>query len=72
MSALRRRPHFTPETAVQTATLLKAQRAPVKPDVLDLELELDGAERPQPRRPTPPHVDGSIKSAIIRWLNEEL
>jgi hypothetical protein len=37
-----------------------------------LEIDYDGAEQPPPRRAEHGPVDTSIKSAIIRWLNEQL
>ncbi len=37
-----------------------------------IEIDYDGADAPPPRRSEERHVDGNIKSAIIRWLNEAL
>ncbi len=68
MSALRR-----PAVRRMTAAAPSPRASAVRDEgVLELDVELDRADRPPARRATPPHVDGSIKSAIIRWLNEEL
>lgn len=69
MSALRRPAVRTVTAVPDTSPIASAVR---DEGLLELDVELDRDDRPPARRATPPHVDGSIKSAIIRWLNEEL
>ena len=74
MSRRARRNAATAAVIGKVTVPTRAQRAaPIsdEPGIL-IEIDYDGAQTPPPRRSEPRHVDGNIKAAIIRWLNDEL